>query len=229
VGRGRRKGGVAQSVRRMVLNGIDAGDAGAILVGTMTTRMPNAMKIHDAACHSALHDSRAHREDFAGTLKEVRDAGYGAVEFAGHGGLGARELRQLLSDLGLEAAGSHVGIDALGADFGKTADFHEEIGCRNLVVPGPPSGFERTAAGWDRLGRRLGEAAPRCAARGLKLAYHNHDFEFQPFDGRTGHELLFAAAGAAVGAQVDTYWCSSLGATRRRFIRRMRGQVHSLH
>jgi sugar phosphate isomerase/epimerase len=168
-------------------------------------------------------------KDFAGTLKEVRDAGYGAVEFAGHGGLGAKELRQLLSDLGLEAAGSHVGIDALGADFGTTADFHEEIGCRNLVVSGPPGGFERTAAGWSDLGRRLGEAAPRCAARGFKLAYHNHDFEFQPFDGRTGHELLFAAAGEGVGAQVDTYWVQFAGGNPAALIRRMRGQVHSLH
>lgn len=168
-------------------------------------------------------------KDFAGTLRAVRDAGYGAVEFAGCGGLDAKSLRQLLSDLGLDAAGAHVGIDALEANFTETADFHEEIGCMNLVVSAPPPGFERTAAQWTGLGKRLGEMAPRCAARGFKLAYHNHDFEFETFDGATGHELLFGAAGPAVGAQVDTYWVQYAGGDPAALIRRMKGQVHSLH
>ena len=168
-------------------------------------------------------------KDFAGTLKEVRDAGYGAVEFAGCGGLGAGELKRMLSDLGLATAGSHVGLDALESDFSQTTDYYEQICCLNLVVSAPPPGFERTADQWTRLGRRLGEMAPRCAGRGFKLAYHNHDFEFETFDGVTGHELLFRAAGPGLGAQVDTYWVQYAGGDPAALIRKLKGQVHSLH
>ena len=55
--------------------------------------------------------------DFAGTLREVAKIGYAGVEFAGTDGLSAAELRRLLDDLNLRAAGSHTGLDALEGDL----------------------------------------------------------------------------------------------------------------
>src|SRR5579875_3797458 len=49
--------------------------------------------------------------DFAGTLRQVAEMGYAGVEFAGYGDLSAQAMRSLLAETGLQAVGSHVGMD----------------------------------------------------------------------------------------------------------------------
>ena len=48
--------------------------------------------------------------DFTGTLRKVAETGYAGVELAGTGGMSAADLRSLLDELGLQVAGSHVGL-----------------------------------------------------------------------------------------------------------------------
>jgi len=54
--------------------------------------------------------------DLPGTLKAVANMGYDGVEFAGYHGRSAEELRKLVDDLGLQVAGTHIGIDTLLGD-----------------------------------------------------------------------------------------------------------------
>ena len=61
-------------------------------------------------------------EDFVGTLGQVADMGYEGVEFAGTYGMAAGELKKLIDDLGLRAAGAHVGKPELTDDLQATAD-----------------------------------------------------------------------------------------------------------
>ena len=51
--------------------------------------------------------------NFDDAIKNVRDMGYDGVEFAGYYGKTADEINQLLTDTGLEIAGSHVPYDHL--------------------------------------------------------------------------------------------------------------------
>ena len=48
--------------------------------------------------------------DYVGTLKKVKEIGYGAVEVAGVGSMGAAELRRELDAIGLIVSGAHVPI-----------------------------------------------------------------------------------------------------------------------
>ena len=63
--------------------------------------------------------------DFLSALKQVADIGYQGVELAGTYGLPADELRDVLADLNLECAGSHVSYD----DLDSTITYHKELGC----------------------------------------------------------------------------------------------------
>ena len=46
-----------------------------------------------------------------------------------------------------------------------------------------------------------------CKKAGLKLAYHNHDFEFQKHDGVTGFEILLKETDKElVYFELDLYW-----------------------
>ena len=60
-------------------------------------------------------------EDFLGMLNSVAAAGYGAVEFAGYGGLGASALRTIIDDLGMRAISSHIPLRRMGRSPGPSS------------------------------------------------------------------------------------------------------------
>lgn len=144
------------------------------------------------------------QRDFVGTLREVARLGFAGVEFAGYGGLTAEELKSLLDELGLQAAGSHVGLDALENELEAVIAYNKTIGNRNIVCPWLSEerrvNYRQVAQSLNSIGRTLRE-------HGLQLLYHNHDFEFDRFEGRTGLEILFSESDPdLVQAELDVYW-----------------------
>ena len=162
-------------------------------------------------------------------IKDVARIGYGAVEFAGFGSTSAQDLRSTMDAEEILAAGSHVGIDALENDFDRIADFHEEIGCRDIIVPAPPSGFEFTLEGWRALGQRLATLQPRFESRGFRLGYHNHNRELMRFEGTPALDILLKASGPKVGAELDLYWAAFAGDDPGEAIRQRADSVHWVH
>ncbi|HEX6971628.1 MAG TPA: sugar phosphate isomerase/epimerase [Limnochordia bacterium] len=168
--------------------------------------------------------------DFVGTLREVADAGYHGVEFAGYGGLTARDLRQILDDFGLKAAGSHVGFDALRKDIERQLDYNRELGSRYIVCPSLPQSLHRDAAGFRQAAGILDEIGHRCRSAGFTFCYHNHAFEFQTFDGRYGLDILYGGSRPEnVQAEIDVYWVKKGGADPVEFIRRYAGRAPLIH
>ena len=78
------------------------------------------------------------KQDFAGTIKLVRETGYCAVEFAGYGGLSSKAVRRLLNDNGLICAGTHESFDKVKNNLDETIAFNLEIGNHFVVVPSMP-------------------------------------------------------------------------------------------
>src|SRR2546423_358939 len=91
-----------------------------LVKGCDMAQIPIALQMYTLRNESA--------RDFAGTLREVAKIGYAGVELAGTGGLSAAELRRLLDDLNLRAAGSHTGLDALEGDPSAALDYTQAIG-----------------------------------------------------------------------------------------------------
>jgi sugar phosphate isomerase/epimerase len=159
----------------------------------------------------------------------VAEIGYGAVEFAGYGGLSAEALVDLLSETGLRAASTHVGVDALEADLDREIAICSALGCSNLVLPWlPPE--RRDAAALDALAPRLNEFGRRCQARGVAFAYHNHDFEFAQVEGRyLLDRLLDSTDPALVGLELDVYWAAYARVDPVGYLRAHADRVRLLH
>ena len=78
-------------------------------------------------------------KDFDAALADVAKMGFAGVEFAGYHKYDgkAKELRQKLDELGLVAAGTHIGTGSFRGDaLQRTIDFHQTLGCKYLIVPG---------------------------------------------------------------------------------------------
>ena len=51
--------------------------------------------------------------------------------------------------------------------------------------------MQTTAEDYNRTAALLNNIDEKVHATGFTLAYHNHDFEFEMFDGKTGLDILF--------------------------------------
>src|SRR5688500_13260887 len=168
--------------------------------------------------------------DFAGTLKKVAEIGYTGVEFAGTHGFTAGELFRVLDGLGLCPAGSHCSLNALEKDLNAVLDFNQEIGNEFVVCPWLPEDRRRSADDYRALGEVLNRVGAACRERGLQLCYHNHDFEFQRFDGRFGLDILYSATDPAlVKAELDTFWIKKAGEDPAAYIRKYSGRAPLIH
>ncbi|CAN0105402.1 unnamed protein product [Chrysoparadoxa australica] len=136
----------------------------------------------------------AMKEDAIGTLKKVADIGYKVLETASYNdgmfyGMPAAEFRKVTSDLGLEVVSSHIGIDPIMKGLEQILDAMNASGQKFLVVPWVGDNY-RNADGYKKLADDLNKKGAVCKQAGIKLVYHNHDFEFKDLGGTSGMDIL---------------------------------------
>lgn len=170
-------------------------------------------------------------KDFRGTLTKVAQMGYPAVEFAGYGGLDAEQIKDLLAELGIVAAGTNTGIEALQKDFGAVVRFHHTIGAKFVTAPSLPGNrYSRDEAGFQAAAKDLGELGRRLAAEGLALGYHNHDFEFFKADGRYGLDILYEETDPTyLRAELDVFWAKKGGVDPAEYMRKLGPRCSLVH
>ncbi len=205
------------------MNGVAKGD------GAHSRDAPRAMGTRQLAVQLwTLRRETA--QDFPGTLRQVAETGIAGVEFAGYGTHTPAELRRVLDDLNLEAAGSHVGLAQLETRLDAVMEDTHTLGARHLACPSIPEDRRRGADDYRRVGELLSQIGARCKANGIQLSYHNHDFEFQQFDGRYALEILAEAADPeALMLQLDLGWVAHAGLDPVGYLRQFTGRVPTLH
>jgi sugar phosphate isomerase/epimerase len=171
------------------------------------------------------------RTDFAGTVKQVAAIGYRYVELAGFGNLKtAAEVRDALGEAGLKLAAAHAGIEQLEKELDKVLDEQEILGYRTIVCPYMPEPRRKDAAGWRKCAADLSRIGQQCRRRGFELAYHNHSFEFQVFDGVSGLDLLWQHSDPQfVRAELDVYWVAHGGGDPVSYIEKLGSRILLLH
>jgi len=142
------------------------------------------------------------KDDFEGTLKAVADMGYKMVESAGFFGHDAKTVKGWLEKYGLEICSTHTGWGLLTDDFDATMQYHIDVGCKNLIIPGAPHGNQ---AEIDTLVEKINEWQPILEKNGIALHYHNHWQEFVPNpDGSVTYDALVERTNVLL--EIDTYW-----------------------
>lgn len=185
---------------------------------------------HDQIALQLYTVREAAREDLLGTLGRVAAIGYRGVEFAGLHGVAAGEVRTALDAHGLRAAAAHVGLGAFAADAGQVIRDLHALGCPCAVVPGTPHDPWASPEGVRALAEQMNRLGGQLRAEGLRLAYHNHAFEFVDLGGQTGWELFAAATDPdLVDLELDVYWADVAGQAPASLIARFAARLPLLH
>jgi sugar phosphate isomerase/epimerase len=170
--------------------------------------------------------------DLDRVLEAAAAAGYRHVETVASHLEDAHATKARLDANGLKVSSSHVGLAALRERPDAVVEACRTLGFEQLFMPAvPPEQRTMAAEGWRALGRELGSLAERMQAEGIRLGYHNHDWELAPKEGdRTALELLFEAAGGSpLTWQADVAWLARGGAELKTWLDRYRSRLISAH
>lgn len=178
------------------------------------------------------------KEDLAGTIKAVADAGYRQVEPYGFPDGTARELIKAARDNGMEANSSHFAWESVTnpekagvPEFKAILDQAKEAGLSHLVIPYLHADNRKTLDDWRRLADRCNAAATAAKQAGIQLSYHNHAFEFQPLNdaGRTGFDVFTEFFAPEMQFEVDVFWVKVGGVEPVDLIGKLGGRISQLH
>ena len=171
--------------------------------------------------------------DIDAILTAVREAGFTAVETVGRHLEGAKELAGSLRDHGLTATSGHVGIADLRNRFDWVMEASHTLGFTDLFMPAVPEEerWNQPAEYWRALGEELGEMAAAAERSGIRLGYHNHNWEFAAYpDGSLPIEHFFAAArGTPLTWQADYVWIKRGDADPMTWVKRYAALLVSIH
>ncbi|AIY12860.1 sugar phosphate isomerase/epimerase family protein [Cellulophaga baltica] len=182
--------------------------------------------------------------DAKATLKAVSDAGYKNIEAAGYSqgkfyNMSPIDFKALLESLELVPISTHhsdvtlENADAMMADV-KAAGFEY------FVVPIPPMGLfhydDATSTmsmtgGAENLTKIINTLGEKAHAAGLKLLYHNHDFEFKKdAAGIVPIEYMLEHTDPKfVNFQMDLFWVTKAGADPLAYFEKYPGRFKIWH
>ena len=193
-----------------------------ILMGVLTTQAQE--KFGGLALYT-VRDAMG--EDARATLKAVADAGYKNIEAAGYSdgkfyNMTPAEFKTYVKQLGLNPISTHQGSVTLENADAMMADV-KAAGFQYFVIPVPPMGLFKVdsetrtmgmTGGAENLANILTTLGKKAKKAGLKLLYHNHDFEYlKDTEGIVPIDYLLEHCDPKyVNFQMDLYWVTKAGA-----------------
>ena len=123
-------------------------------------------------------------------------------------------FRRQLDDAGLKCLGFHMPLAGLVEEPNRFIDIALTLGASVMIPPYVTAEERRnTPEYWQDLGRKLARGAEQAAPHGLKVAWHNHDFEYVPLpDGTRPIDHILEAGGPGVWLEIDCGWIVRAGA-----------------
>ncbi len=167
--------------------------------------------------------------DLEGTLARLAGIGFRGIETYGVvEQFGPARVRRAIEAAGLELTSAHAPFPA-GAEAERILDENAELGAEVLVWSMEREEFASPRAITAGLAR-VNEAAERAAARGMRIAYHNHFAEFSNvFGGRQAYDLLLDQLDERVLVELDAYWAALGGADPAEVLARLGDRVRFIH
>lgn len=169
-------------------------------------------------------------KDVEATLRAVKEMGYDYVEFAGYYGKTADEMKAILDKYGLEAVSVHQGYDVFLEDEKTNIEYLKTLDVKYCAIPWMDVNklagneiYPQTVADIIKVAKALKD-------NGIQMLYHNHDFEFNQFEGKFLLDWLYESVPAdLLQTEIDTCWVKYSGNDPVAYMRKYQGRADVLH
>lgn len=168
-------------------------------------------------------------KDFEGVIRQIAGIGFTVIEQGtGHPWSFFGDANSLYKELNLSVPSVHS-VLPVGENKQRILDEVQELGCQYIITGGRPDDF-KTEDSIKKICEEFNNAEIIASKHGIKIGYHNHDWEFNiKLNGQPVHQLLQKHLNPEVLFEVDTYWTSVGGANPVDVIRQLGNRCPLLH
>ena len=170
-------------------------------------------------------------KDVPGTLDMIKSLGITDIEFSNLFGKTAPELRRMLDERGLKCSSYGVGYNDLVNKTAEVAGNAKALGAGYVRVASIPHKgpftlemAQKAIDDFNRAGKILREE------HGLTFAYHNHGFEFEPYQQGTLYDLMMEKTDPRyVSYELDILWAFFPGQDPARLLQKYGNRYKLMH
>ncbi|MFA6292036.1 MAG: sugar phosphate isomerase/epimerase [Victivallales bacterium] len=167
-------------------------------------------------------------KDFDGVISKIAGMGYDGVELAGlPAGVTPEKAVKLFKSLGLGLSGGHMALP-VGENKNKAIDDAKALGITTIIGGKGPNDF-KTPELVKKSCEIFNEAANAAKDAGLRVAIHNHWWEFGKIDGRLVFDMMLEQLDPCVFFEVDTYWVKTGGSDPVSIVKSLGKRAPLLH
>ena len=171
------------------------------------------------------------QKDVPGTLDMIKAAGFTDMEFSNLFGKTAPELKALIDARGIKCSSYGVGYDDFVNKTEQVAQDAKALGAQYVRVAGIPhqgaftlEEAQKAVADFNRMGKILKEKY------GLGFIYHNHGFEFQPYQDGTLYDYIVKNTDPQyVSFELDILWAYFPGQDPAALLNKYGNRYKALH
>ena len=176
-------------------------------------------------------------QNLSKTIDEVASIGYKQVESYGFPSPEAIEMIKRSRGQGMQVNSSHFTWDSLlhpekkgVKPFDDVLELARKHGLTDLVVPYLSGKDRQNLAGYEKTADALNQGADQAKKAGIRLAYHNHAFEFKPMNkGKTGFDVFVERFSPDMFFEVDVFWVKVGGVDPVAQLEKLKNRVSQVH
>jgi sugar phosphate isomerase/epimerase len=169
--------------------------------------------------------------DIEETLRRIKAIGFDVIQISGFGPCDQDLLAGWVKELGLDVCVTHNPWSRLAdpEELKKVIAEHKKIGCDHIGLGSRPGDvYPNSYEGYTRFIKKTNEITRQIQGEGLTFGYHNHDFEFQRWQGVPAIDRLIEEC-PDLKFILDTFWVQAGGGSPAKYIKKLEGRIKVIH
>jgi sugar phosphate isomerase/epimerase len=169
-------------------------------------------------------------KDVAGTLDYIKAMGITNIEFSNLFGKTASEMRALLDERGMICTSYGVYYDALTNKTEKVIQDAKTLGAEFVRVGMIPHKGDFTVQDADVAIKDFNRVGKILKENGIEFAYHNHGYDFTPYQQSTLYDYLIQNTDPAyVSFELDILWVYQFGQDPLAYLKKYPARFKLMH
>ena len=167
--------------------------------------------------------------DIEDTFAMIAEAGFKEVEGVGPQYEDLAKTKSLLDAHGMTMPTGHFAPDLIESNPERVLELARALGIKTIIAPYiAAEDRPTTLAGWKEFAGRLAKMSEPVVAAGLDFAWHNHDFELEPVEGKRPLDVI-AAASENIMLELDLAWVHVAGEDPVAWLEKYAGRISTVH
>ena len=177
-----------------------------------------------------VRDFLKNETEIESSLRKIKAMGYNTVQLAGLGPCDMDRFAGWIKELDMEVCGTHSPWERMEdpGELKKLIAEHKKLGATDIGLGMKPEIFPNTHEGYTNFIKKINIICAAVKDSGLTFGYHNHELEFQKFNGVRAIDRL-AEECPDLYIILDVFWVQAGGVNPAVYLEKLKGRIKIVH